>query len=338
MWLFSQAFTETNGEVSPMRLLFLSALIVGYALFSYKSKINRSKKEKYRPWIIMDIQGSKLTPLEQKMISHPFIAGVVLGQQKKYGYPEIGGVQYESLDVVKNLVNEIKTVNPNLMVTIDHEGNRINHIKGAPKEPFISELLSHYPEIEHQNQSYAFGTRVGALLNSLGIDVIFGPVVDLAYGQISDRAISTNPTQVIKIAKSYIEGIQSNGVQTVLKHFPGLGGIETDTHHSISTMKRDFTAGLSIFQALADTHSWIMKGHAIYADKDPFPASISQYWATQAKDFITISDDISMNGLAQPFEEKLELSRDLNTYTIVMHSQPDLLHYLQKHDELKKLK
>ena len=48
---------------------------------------------------------------------------------------------------------------------------------------------------------------------------------------IGQRAIATDPAVVSAIASAYVRGLEASGVGAMLKHFPGIGRVRTDTHH-----------------------------------------------------------------------------------------------------------
>ena len=82
-----------------------------------------------------------------------------------------------------------------------------------------------------------------------GVGVVLGPLADLGLGNaaIGDRAFSSDPNEVARLAAAWVSGVQSSGVQSsgvqgsgvegnsvvgVVKHWPGHGRAGSDSHVS----------------------------------------------------------------------------------------------------------
>jgi len=126
-----------------------------------------------------------------------------------------------------------------LLVGIDQEGGRVNRLKdkyGFPKS-ITAAAMGKSPTLDSV-RFYAQATA--STLAGLGININFGPVVDLAtnpdnpiiakYG----RAFSANEDSVIIFAKEFIKQHHRYNVLTSLKHFPGHGSSKDDTHLGIA--------------------------------------------------------------------------------------------------------
>ena len=126
---------------------------------------------------------------------------------------------------------------PPLVIACDQEGGIVSHLSPPlPKYP----PLSSFAETIDSEGSFAFGKRQGTELASLGVTMNFSPVVDVKrysenhaldrLSKISSRSISDDPKVVTEIATAYSSGLLQAGITPVAKHFPGLGGVLTDTH------------------------------------------------------------------------------------------------------------
>ena len=126
-----------------------------------------------------------------------------------------------------------------LLIGIDQEGGRVNRLKdkyGFPKS-ITAAAMGKSPTLDSV-RFYADATA--STLSGLGININFGPVVDLAsnpdnpiiakYG----RAFSANEDSVIIFAKEFIKQHHRYNVLTSLKHFPGHGSSKDDTHLGIA--------------------------------------------------------------------------------------------------------
>ena len=78
--------------------------------------------------------------------------------------------------------------------------------------------------------------RMGATLRDAGINWNLAPVVDVAVNPFNPavvslgRTFSSDPRQVIAQARAFIQGMHEAGVLTSLKHFPGHGSSQRDSH------------------------------------------------------------------------------------------------------------
>lgn len=71
----------------------------------------------------------------------------------------------------------------------------------------------------------------GSRLKDLGIDVVFGPVLDVgAAPGIGNRSFGDDPVVVTDYGRAVADGLTEAGVVPVFKHFPGHGRASVDSH------------------------------------------------------------------------------------------------------------
>ncbi|MDP3995673.1 MAG: glycoside hydrolase family 3 N-terminal domain-containing protein, partial [bacterium] len=138
-----------------------------------------------------------------------------------------------------------------------------------------------YIEQEWQN--------IGQVMKSQEYNVNFAPVVDVAQ-DIEDfdmpltgkkRIYSEDPEIVAELAGAVIKGMNNGGIVPVIKHFPGLGRVSTDTHVWLSETEiskedlyqREFIPFMNLIEK--DYNFWIMIDHSIHLSLDEKPASLS---------------------------------------------------------------
>ena len=299
------------------------------------------------PWIVMDIKGVTLSKQEKWMLKQPAIAGVILTLAKSYGNPSIGGKKYPSMDTVKKLTSEIHEINRELLVFMDYEGGRIIRVEDAnlPHIPLLSEKLQSTPVEERPKVSRQIGQQVGRTLKNLGVNVLLGPVLDISVSgsPLESRAISTSPDHVKLYGEYYMDGVISEGITPVLKHFPGLGYTTQDTHHEqaldIRPAANIFNSMQPFAKLLSMEPTMVMPSHAIYPEIDSEPATTSKKWHQILRKDLgfngkIITDDTSMGALKNDnitFEEHLEsIHQAGNDYVLVMHKQDMLYAYLKQ--------
>jgi beta-N-acetylhexosaminidase len=106
-----------------------------------------------------------------------------------------------------------------LLIGVDQEGGIVRRLAWAPPTEAPAEMSS--PSVA---RSQAAGAA--ASLHSVGIDVDFAPVVDTpgsARNFLGSRAFSRSRSWNAQMARAFVGGMQTQGIASTAKHFPGLG-------------------------------------------------------------------------------------------------------------------
>lgn len=208
---------------------------------------------------------------------------------------------------------------PPLIVAADQEGGSVAHLSPMLANlPPLSSLLEREGGSLHE-RARRYGEEQGAGLARLGVNLNFGPVVDLRPARpvaddmltnIGARAISADPLLVSEVADGYITGLSNNGVRATLKHFPGLGQVRQDTHLKAARLTATPTALAADwlpFRALGGQPATaIMLGHVTLDSIDPAHAAshsaavvdglLRRDWGYAG---ILITDDLNMGAVYQ---------------------------------------
>ena len=157
---------------------------------------------------------------------------------KKYN---IGGVCFFRADAeaqVKQTNEWQELAQTPLMVSIDAEwglGMRVNKTLSYPYQMTLG-------AIGDDGLIYEMGQQVAEQCQRMGIHVNFAPVADVnsnaANPIIGMRSFGENPQKVGEKATAYALGMQSKGLTTTMKHFPGHGNTSTDSHLTLPTVPR----------------------------------------------------------------------------------------------------
>jgi len=207
-------------------------------------------------------------------------------------------------------------------VLVDQEGGRVQRL-GPPHWPAYpagaeyGRLYDRDPE--HGLAAARLGARlIAADLAALGIDVNCLPLADVpvpgADRVIGDRAYGTSPAKVAAIAGAVAAGLAEGGVLPVLKHIPGHGRANTDSHHALPVVEADRktleTTDFAAFQALARLPLG-MTAHVVFKAIDPVtPATTSVTIVREVIrdrigfDGVLMTDDISMAALKGAIDER----------------------------------
>jgi beta-N-acetylhexosaminidase len=157
------------------------------------------------------------------------------------------------------------------------------------------------------------GEIIGQTCRSLGFNVDFAPVFDLAFeashSVLGSRAVSANPGEVATYAREFLNGLRAAKVLGCGKHFPGLGEGKLDSHHELpvieKSLKRLWAEDLAPYRILRRQLPFVMISHAAYPEVtgDRTPASLSKTWITDilrkriGYRNLVVSDDLEMGGV-----------------------------------------
>lgn len=254
--------------------------------------------------VMIDIAGLTLSPEDKTLLLHPHVGGVILFARN-----------YSDPAKLKQLVQSIHDIRPDLLVAVDQEGGRVQRFKeGFSPLPPLGALGQLYDDGQVEQaiaQTRQHAITMATELIAAGVSFSFAPVLDLNKAHntvIGNRSFSRNPHTVTALGRVYIEALQAAGMPAVGKHFPGHGNTSTDSHHGIAQDTQSYEAlcqsDLLPFKALLPSLDAIMPAHVIYTEVDSAPAGFSSLWLTTIlRDQlgfkgVVFSDDLMMSGAA----------------------------------------
>jgi len=222
-------------------------------------------------------------------------------------------------DLVREALRELRSDAP---VLIDQEGGRVQRL-GPPHWPVYPPGGAYGRIYDRDPDAGLAAARLGARLIAadlaeLGINVDCLPLADVpvdgADRVIGDRAYGDNPQKVAAIAAAIAEGLAAGGVLPVLKHIPGHGRANADSHEKLPVAHADrATLDRTDFAAFRPLKKLplAMTAHVVFTAFDPvLPATTS---ATMIREVIRgsigfdgllMSDDISMGALSGSIAER----------------------------------
>lgn len=251
-------------------------------------------------FLIVDLESTTLNKNDIEKIQHPNVVGIILFTRN-----------FKTKSQLKKLVQDLRSYDKNLLVSVDYEGGRVQRFKeGFTPIPPMRLLGSEY-EINKKNAlllAKKIGWVISKELGEIDIDFSFTPVLDIDYASssiIGDRAFHFNCSVISELANSLIDGLFLGGMQAVGKHFPGHGFIKEDTHLETAIdsrkMEKIVNNDIKVFlDSIKSTMMGIMSSHVIYENCDKYPSTFSKFWINnflkRTLNFkgLVFSDDLSM--------------------------------------------
>lgn len=217
---------------------------------------------------------------------------------------------------LRALTDDLRSIHgrDRLLVSIDQEGGRVARLRpphwaSYPAGQAFEKLYDIAPASAIE-AARVNATAMALELSAMGITVDYHPPLDLrvpgAHDVIGDRALGSDPMQVAALGRAVLEGLAAGGVAGCIKHMPGHGRTDVDTHKALPTVPasaEDLEADLAPFRTL--NHALIgMTGHLVFTAWDAEnPATLSK---TVIRDVIRgaigfdgllLTDDIDMEAL-----------------------------------------
>ena len=200
---------------------------------------------------------------------------------------KIGGLILMQDDAAReiNLVNEFQSKSKvPLMIGMDAEWGIFQRIATAHKFPWALTLGA----IQDKNLIAEMAAKIAEDCKRMGINWDFAPVVDVNTNPnnpiIGNRSFGSEVTNVVNSALAYSNGLQDHNILAAIKHFPGHGDTNTDSHLDLPVVSHDLKRlneiELAPFKTLMDKGiGGVMVAHlyvpALEKEKG-IPASISK--------------------------------------------------------------
>lgn len=232
---------------------------------------------------------------------------------------KIGGLILMQDDAAReiNLVNEFQSQSKvPLMIGMDAEWGVFQRIAKAHKYPWAITLGA----IQDKNLIHDMSSKIAEDCKRMGINWDFAPVVDVNTNPnnpiIGNRSFGSDVNNVVSSALAYSNGLQDNKILAAIKHFPGHGDTDTDSHLDLPVvshnMERLEKTELAPFKALMDKGiGGVMVAHLYVPSlesKKGIPASISKKIVTgllkekYGYKGLIITDALNMGAVANKFK------------------------------------
>ncbi|NTV77759.1 MAG: beta-N-acetylhexosaminidase [Clostridiales bacterium] len=248
-------------------------------------------------------------------------------------YP-VGGMIYSTKNILSE--DQIKEMLENtsmycqfpMFLAVDEEGGSVARVASSTLNVAKVESMGSVGATLDTANAATAGTTIGEYLSYYGFNVDFAPVADVLTNPdsaIGDRSFGADPVMTASMVGAFVESIQNTQVSACLKHFPGLGNADGDSHELLITTDKtleelratEFLPFISGIQAGAD---FVMMGHisvpAVIGDNTP--ASLSKIMVTDVLrtelgfDGIIVTDAMNMGAITEAYEPQVAAVMALN--------------------------
>ena len=278
-------------------------------------------------------------PLEQQVGQFLFIGlpGTELDAESRalIEYVKPGGVIVfgrnvagpEQLRALLDSVRELVPTPP--LFGIDQEGGLVDRLRRIFTPMPSARTIRQHGDLA---AARALGRITGEVLRMLGFNINFAPVMsimtddrDLLSNGLYSRSFGRSPGEVLGYTTVYMRGLQGTGMLGCLKHFPGIGSGEVDSHEEMPVVRlshddliaQDLAPYIELFQRRDDRVRCVMVSHGGFPNVDIKeettggliePASLNYNIVTRllreelGYKHLVVTDDLEMGAIARHYE------------------------------------
>lgn len=264
-------------------------------------------QEKVGQLIISGFQGHEISDYTKELINKYYIGGFILFSRNINN-------KEQTLKLLNDLKGENSEKEIPLFLSIDEEGGKVSRLPNSYIK--IPEAMK-FGNKNDKEVSYNLGEILGRRVISLGFNLNFAPVLDIYSNSknkvIGNRAYGTNAETVVENGIEVMRGIRNTGVIPAVKHFPGHGDTNLDSHIDLpiidKTLEELENLELIPFEkAIKEEVEIIMIAHILYPEIDiNYPATMSKniienyLRRTMGYNGVIVSDDMTMGGITKNY-------------------------------------
>ncbi len=233
----------------------------------------------------------------------------------------------EQLRTLLDSVREVVPTPP--LIGIDQEGGLVDRLRRIFTPMPSARTIRQHGDLA---AARALGRITGEVLRMLGFNINFAPVMsimtedrDLLSNGLYSRSYGRSPGEVLGYTTVYMRGLQGTGMMGCLKHFPGIGAGEVDSHEEMPVVRlshdaliaQDLAPYIELFQRRDDRVRCVMVSHGGFPNIDIIeettggliePASLNYNIVTRllreelGYKHLVVTDDLEMGAIARHCE------------------------------------
>ena len=221
-------------------------------------------------FLFIGLPGTELDAETRALVEEIQPGGVII-----FGRNVAGAEQLRSL---LDGVREIVRVSP--LVGIDQEGGLVDRLRRIFTPMPAARTIRQHGDLA---AARTLGRITGEVLRMLGFNINFAPVMsimtedrDLLSNGLYSRSFGRSPGEVLGYTTVYMRGLQGTGLLGCLKHFPGIGAGEVDSHEEMPVVRlshddliaQDLAPYIELFQRRDDRVRCVMVSHGGFPNID----------------------------------------------------------------------
>lgn len=240
------------------------------------------------------------------------------------------------VEQVRELTDELREILPvEPIISVDQEGGLVDRLRRVVTPMPSARVIRQHGDLAAARR---LGSITGEILRMLGLNMNFAPTMEIMSEErellsngLFSRSFGRSPGEVLGYSMVYLRGLQSRGVLGCLKHFPGIGAGEVDSHEELplvhlshdELVAKDLAPYIELFvhrQDEDDRVRAVMIGHGGYPKIDLkdetaggrlVPASINKNIVTKllrdelGYKHLALTDDMEMGAITKhcPIED-----------------------------------
>lgn len=270
-----------------------------------------SLDEKIGQLFFVGVPGTELDEQTKRLLSEVLPGGICLFARNIRGAEQ-----------TRHLLEDMTSFLPvKPLLSIDQEGGLVDRLR---------RVMSPMPaagKLRTADDAARLGRVIAETLRLLGFNMDFAPVVDVIdhvrakYSNgLHSRAFGRSKEQVTEFAGAFLGALENNGIIGCVKHFPGLGASQVDSHEElpiVDTGEDEFSSvDLYPYMRLLPRAKSVMVAHASFPksrlqergkDGRLLPSSLSRNFVTRLLreefqfDGVVITDDLEMGAIVKNY-------------------------------------
>lgn len=256
---------------------------------------------------------------------------------------------------LRKLLEDVRSVLPTApLIGIDQEGGLVDRLRRICTPMPSARTIRQHGDLA---AARALGRITGEVLRMLGFNINFAPVMsimtderDLLSNGLYSRSYGRSPGEVLGYTMVYLRALQATGCLGCLKHFPGIGAGEVDSHEEMpivhlthdDLIAQDLAPYIELFQREDDRVRAVMVSHGGFPNIDIRkgltggllePASLSHNIVTRllreelGYEHLVVTDDLEMGAIARHCEIEAAVVRAFfaGQDMLLICSKPDMI-------------
>jgi beta-N-acetylhexosaminidase len=270
-------------------------------------------------FLFIGLPGTEFDAETRALVEYVKPGGVIIFGRNVAGPEQLRGL----LDAVREVVPT-----PPLF-GIDQEGGLVDRLRRIFTPMPSARTIRQHGDLA---AARALGKITGEVLRMLGFNINFAPVMsimtedrDLLSNGLYSRSFGRSPGEVLGYTTVYMRGLQGTGMLGCLKHFPGIGSGEVDSHEEMPVVRlshddliaQDLAPYIELFQRRDDRVRCVMVSHGGFPNIDIIgevtggliePASLNYNIVTTllreelGYKHLVVTDDLEMGAIARHCE------------------------------------